>query len=407
MGTPKIVTAAQQSMVATSSQLNDLNMDCLLKIVRMLSLADLTRVAGVCRKFQDVAAEAFKYEWKNKTIRLGSKGRDSKLESTAILRNFGSQLQKVQIVFDKDGNDTFFQLVMNKCSSELEHVDFSSTYFNDDVKSVLSNKNIQRFNEKFANLKTLRFGNSTDVITEAECIEQHFPALEELSLSGYPFVNQNISQFVKVNPQIKSLSSYHCNEVHDAADIIEIIDQHVPQLEQLGLWIHGEADVIEYQPRFLKTLRRLKIQQYGNTANLQYLSISNERVEEMELEPSVCDEIVIDFICQYKELTKLAIRPINDTTFHSKFLTKLMKNLPKLAEIEICGFWKDLNHTDIVHFVNQSTQLINFFLRDRQRNDILEDMNKIQKKLDSALWTINYNELPRQLHFTREKRPGN
>lgn len=252
----------------------------------------------------------------------------------------------------------------------------------------------------------MRFENNVDDITEKECIEQHFPVLEELSLSGYPFVNQNIRRFVSSNPQIKSFSSFHCNNVHDAVGMIEVIDQHLPELEKLGLWMHGQTDAIQFRPRFLKALRHLKIHNYGNSANLQYLSISNEGVEEMELELGSCDEIVIDFICQYKALTKLAIRMNSHSPLDYKFLSNLEKHLPKLTEIEIFGYWRDLDHTDIVQFVHGSQQLVSFLIHVWQRKDILEDLNEIREKIDSALWTVNCSGSTRQLHFTRANRPG-
>lgn len=143
-------TAPQQNMVAPTL-LHDVNIDCLLEIFRMLSLADLTTVTGVCRKFRDLAVDAFKYEWENKTIRLSNNSRSSKLLTTGILRNFGSQLRTVQIVFDKHGNDKFFKLIIDKCGSQLKQVDFSSTCFNVEIERVLSKENIKRFNEKFVN----------------------------------------------------------------------------------------------------------------------------------------------------------------------------------------------------------------------------------------------------------------
>ncbi|XP_037052010.1 uncharacterized protein LOC119085666 [Bradysia coprophila] len=327
-----------QTMVATTLRLDNLNFDCLLNIFSMLNIPDLARVTGVCRKFRDIAAEAFKYEWKNETIRLSNNNSKSRLETTAILRNFGNQLQNVQIIFDKHRNDTFFRLIIDNCGSQLKQVNFSSTRVNLHVERVLSKENMRRFNQKFANLKTLRFENNIIDITEPDCIEQQFPALEELSLSSYPFANQNVLQFMKVNPQIKSLSSFHYNNVHYAVDMIGMIDQHLPRLERLGLWVHGRADMIEYQPRFLKALKHLKIHSYGNTANLHHLSISNERVEEMELELGSFDENVIEYICQYKELTKLAVRLYCDSSFDCKFLPKLKERLPKLTEVMISGF---------------------------------------------------------------------
>lgn len=403
MNTQEIVSTDQLES-GVSMVLADLNMDCLLKIFRFLSLADMARVSEVCQIFRSVAVESFKYEWKNKTVRLSNNSRDSKLESTEILRHFGKQLQKLQIIFDLYRNDTFFEMIIDKCSSQLTQVDFSSTCFNVEIEKILSKENISRFNAKVENLKRLRFKNNTDDITEPECIEQHFPALEELSLFGYPFKNQNVQHFVKRNSQIKSLSSLHCNEVESAKNLIQIIDQQLPQLEALGLWIHGDSDEHEYQPRFLKNLKRLTVHNYGKSANLQHLSISCDRVEEMQLEVGHCDESLINFICQYKQLNKLAIRMYADSPFDCNFLRKLNKRLPKLAEVEIGGSWKNLNHLDIVSFVLRSTELEKFTLRDRQRKDLSEDMHKIQQNLDSTQWAIAYNLSPRQLNFVRVNR---
>lgn len=388
-----------------STTLIDLNMDCLLKIVRFLCLSDLAKVSEVCQLFQYLAVETFKYEWKNTTVRLSNDSNISKLESTAILRNFGSQLQNVSIVFDIQGNDKFLNMIIDKCSPQLTQVDFSSTCFDVELKTVLSKENISRLNAKFVNLKRLRFKDNIEDITESECIEQHFPALEELSLIGYPFGNGNVQRFVEFNPQVKSLSFFHSNRVQAARSLIQIIDQRLPQLEKLGLWIDGHAAANDYRPRFLKNLKRLKVHDYEEATNIQHLSISSKRVEEMELELRFCSETLIDLICQYKELDKLSIRIFRDSPFDCKFLQKLNKHLPKLAEVSISGSWKNLDHNAIVRFVHGSKQLVKFIITDAQNKDILEDMNKIQKNLDSAQWTVAYKSSPRQLNFIRVKRP--
>ncbi|XP_037049506.1 uncharacterized protein LOC119083800 [Bradysia coprophila] len=390
-------TVHQNTVPPTS--LLDLNVHCLLTIFCKLDLPDLTRASSVSHRFQDLAAEAFKYEWKNQLIRVSNISQDMKLEATAVLRNFGNRLEKVEIAFDKHGNDKFFKMFVDKCGSQLTKLNFSCSCLNVNLEKILNKENIRRCNEKFVNLKMMRFGDNIEHITQPECIEQHFPALEELNLNGSPFENQNIFQFVSYNPQIKNLSSFHYNNILDAADMIEVIDQQVPQLEVLGLWIHGQTDDSEYQPRFLKALKCLMIQNHGTTANLQRLSISTERLVEMELALSLCDKNSIDFICQHKELTKLTIYIYTDNLFVSKYLAQLKKHLPKLTQIEIFGFWSDLNHTDIVLFVHGCQQLVKFILRDNTRLNILEDVVQLHKKLESTQWTVRYIPSKRQLQF--------
>lgn len=400
-----VKSVTKQSTPADAMTLLDLNYDCLLNIFRPLSVSDLAGLSEMCRLFKDVAAETFRFEWKDSPVRLCNDSRESKLKSTEILRHFGDQLQKVEIVFDEDGNDTFFDLIINKCSgAQLTEVDFSNACFNDKAETILSKENIQRFQQKFVNLKRMRFGDNTDDITHPQCIEHHFPSLAELSLSGFPFRNENVLQFVKLNPQVKRLSFFHNNDVESVPELLESIDQQLPQLEELGLWIHGYAgDEVQYQQRFFNSLKRLVIQNCGSSTNLQRLSINNKHIEEMVLDVGACDANLIDFVCLHKELTKITIHMYYDSPFDSTFLAKLSEHLPKLSEVKIYGFLKNLIHSDIVRFVQGSKQMFKFVIGYGQRSNVSEDLEVIRNRLDATQWTVTSNLSQRQLQFDRVK----
>lgn len=370
MNTHDITPTGQQNMVKPSMSMLGLNDDCLLKINRMLPLSDLTKLSGVCQDFQHLAGEAFYYEWKNRTIRLSSKSKDERLESMAILRNFGTNLRKVQIVFDKYGNDTFFNAFIDKCSDEITEVEFSSTYFNFNQDRILNRDNIRRLNAKFKNLKALRFDSTTEGIVEPECIEQHFPALEELSLPGYAFEGREVGQFVKLNPQVKRLFSFHFNHIRDAIATVEMFDQQLPQLEQLGLCLHGQPGVTQSRPRFLRNLKSLTIRNMGLTANWQYLSIATDNLEEMDLELGNCDESSIDLICKCKKLAKLAIRVSGDSLFDFKWISKLKEQLPMLIEVEI----------DI-----QGSKLMNVVFRRNRKKSTMQNTDTDKILLETAV----------------------
>lgn len=384
-----------------------MNVDCLLKIFRLMSLSDLAKVADVCILFREVAMLAFQCDWKNETIRLSNKSKEDKLDATSIIRNFGDQLQKVNIVFDVHGNDKFFNMIIENCGTQLSEVNVSSTCFNIETNKVLSKANICRFNAKFTNVKCLRFNNNTDDITEPECIEQTFSAMDQLHISGYPFKNENIERFVQSNPQIRILSLFHCNKVDEAKSLLETIDQQLPQLEELGLWIHGHtaAPAAQIESRLLKNLRRLTLHNYGYAGNLQSLSISSDKLETMQLEVTHCDDALIDFICQYTQLRQLTITMYQDSEFDCKYLKELGKHLPQLAAIEISGFWKNLDPSDISAYMDASKQMVRFTITDERRKNLMEDMAIIHAKLiNAAVWTTIHNKSsPRQVTFNKCK----
>src|ERR1700704_4650675 len=105
----------------------DLNDDCLLEIFRCLDIEDIAIASDTCQRFQEIGRAAFKYEWNGQIVWLITKTKENRLESTAILRNFGSQLQKIHIEFDAHWNDYFFEMVIERCcSSQLTELDVSS-----------------------------------------------------------------------------------------------------------------------------------------------------------------------------------------------------------------------------------------------------------------------------------------
>jgi len=380
--------SGQYNTGVSQLKITDLNIDCLLNLFRYLDVSDLGRASYVCQLFQEIAVEAFKFEWKDKTIRLCNDSKKGRLETATTLRQFGSMLQKVIVVFGERSNDIFFNIVMEKCTLNVTDVEFSGSSFSDQLEKVLNKGNICRFFDKLKNVKNLRFGSNADELIDSQCIEQPFPALEQLSLFGYPFKNRNVEHFVTLNPQVKSIHLRLCNDVESSRNITEVISQKLPQLEQLGLWVHGNANEIQYQPLFFNNLKRLNIQNYGSANNVQHLSISNKTVEQMEFEVNTCDEQLINVISQYKEVKKLAISTYMDSPFDAKLLQKLGNNLSKLTEIKITSFYENLDYADIVNFVCGTKELVKFIMRDSSRSNILGDTKELQCKFNAAEWNV-------------------
>lgn len=374
------ILTGQSNVQLSQTTVLDLNSDCLLKIFRYFKVEEMAIASDACRRFRDVACEAFKYEWKTKKISLSDADQDSRIASMAILRNFGHQLQKIYIHFDGNWNEHIFEMVIEKCSSQQ----LTEVYVS---HKIIERDNIDRFKNKFINLTGLGLENTQNDID----LYEQFPTLEKLTLFGKPFENEHVVQFISLHPQVKNLHLEYIKRLDSLRNLLESVDQHLPQLEQLELaWMPGDAEDTDYQPKFFKNLKRLKFYNFGNEHLMHCLSISNEKVEQLEFKFGAYDSDVADFICRYKEVKKLSIHDI-DYPVDYKDLLKLNDHLPKLAEFEISSQRRNINHQAIVQFVLGSKQLVTLSIEDFELENILEVKKDLQRKLDITKWSVDCN----------------
>lgn len=393
---------------APSTVITDLNADCLHTIFRLLDLEDLVMASDACSRFRESASETFKYDWKRERIELSNQCRDDQLEATAILRNFGSQLQKVFIHFGERKNLEFINMFMEKCNgSQLTELNLSGT--------TLSTADVCRLKNKFTNLKSLGFEitmEQTPDSIEMECVEQHFPTLDQLRLFGHPLLNRNFERIISLNPQLKSLCLLYWSDVWSRGELLQLIDYYLPQLEELelqGMEFIGmdddRPDTDVFKPTFLRNLKRLTLKFFLNGKAMQHCSlISNEKVEELVLVMGYCDEDAVDFICQYKEVKKLTILEA-DYEFDYKLLLKLCQHLPKLTELEIsisiCCV-RVINQQDIIELLSGCKNLVKFAIENNKSEDTLADVNHLMGRLDSSKWSVDCNPSEKQTTFNKK-----
>ena len=123
---------------------------------------------------------------------------------------------------------------------------------------------------------------------------------------------------------------------------------------------------------------------------MQHLSISNEKVEQLEFEDGKFDSDVTDFICHYKEVRKLSIHHI-DSPFDYQDLLKLTTHLPKLSVFEISSHFRNVNHQTIAQFVLRSKQLVSLTIEDRASDAIFKLQTDLQGKLCKTEWDVSCN----------------
>lgn len=405
--------------------LMDINDDCLIEILRCLSVEDLLSVSEVSKRFGELSVAAFKSVSKKK-VTLSNLTVKQKLVSLKTLCRFGSSIQRVKIEYGNHRNEEFFHAIIDKGNVNLIEVTFSHQKPNGKEYNVLhvwrsvrkiflewffgvlwprsaeqcssdkflNKENIARLNKKFRNLRILRFECGLNKFVDSECIEQALPSLEHL-IFYMPQNEQRFRNFIKSNPQVKSLPILLDSEVPITSDLMEFFDENLPQLEQLFLIIEENYTNTDSQRLFLKNLKRIVIVDKINESLPLLSQLSNERMEFMIIFFSNLHDEAIDRIFKFKELKILALHGDN---INFENLMKFSENLPKLSQIFLnINNSIELRIEDVVRFIQESKQLKAFFLTDCSFN-----LNDIKEKLDLAEWRVNLRG--KELKISNKKR---
>lgn len=378
--------------------LTDVNDHCLVEIFRFMSLEDLCTVSEVCKRFQQLAITAFKSTWKNRVVkisnlhRVGKEWKQMRLDSLRILRHFGGVLTKLHVQSD---NQKIYDFIVDKCGPNLVELKLDPEYY------PVDELNEEKLT-KFTNLRSLRlFGNQQFI--DMEYIQQNFMKLEYIAIGRLAIDFENLRRFLQLNPQLKRLGLTHDDNTPLNRDVIQFIDESLPELEELQLqfsdpeedFTERNTDTNVRQPRFFKNLKRLIIEHCAHTESwLRYISISNGKLEEIHFYVHHADgwNDFIDLICsQYKELKVLKFNFFLD----DEQLMKLGKNLPKLSKIECDDlFYAKYMRSDET---NERMQWVPRFIREAKQLTciVLKPFFgevSFKETIDLNQWTVSLSE---------------
>lgn len=231
--------------MANSTEITDLNDDCLEHIFKKLNFVDLVNVAHTCKRFKWPVelAYASKYGKTNVTIKYwkcdknklyeegvwdhgwyGNKVYDL-LFALRLLRCFGQFIPELTVDYLSSGPekhlDCLDEYVNEYCADSLKKIQLkhapekAMNHLKQPFAIVESvsfhfgrlENSIIDFNKWFPRMQTLNFWDSYPVNTS--CIQHHFPNLDDLSLCSYfendTFNRTNIIEVLRLNPQLKRL----------------------------------------------------------------------------------------------------------------------------------------------------------------------------------------------------------
>lgn len=332
-------------------KIDDLAMECILLIIENLNFRNLVNVSGTNRLFQSAARRIFSNKFNQKMTRI--KIRMPKVYNRQLLHSFGDLISNLWY-------DIYHETVVIEYGEQ--RIKESQIPF-PNVKILNFNQHqlpeqITRFNDWFPNLEKLRMISTKAINTE--CIEVHMPALREFTISNQcrsqfdsvyrRFTTENVKIAIKLNPQLRYLSLHEDDLIRLDADMIRLVHQTLPQLEEFNFHFEDVEQMEEIQFDNVKVatfcvpdaieLEKLPIVING----LDNLTIiSRNRLTTNSLE----------FAARYPNLKKLKIRTDYDgpVDIRPAQFAKFASRLPLLEDFYIDMRINSRHHSPLGHFI--------------------------------------------------------
>lgn len=366
--------------------LMEMDNNSLIELFQQLTLLDLLMVSEVCKMFQELACRAFSANWKDAEFTLRNVTVNDRLGSLRFLRQFGSVVRKLNIEFGDDRNEEFFYIILYKCLN-LTEIKFSHRITDAEVqKRFLNKENFSQLNAKFQNLKIIHFDTSSAKLVNPNCIEQSFSNLEYCYYSSLNLFNdQHLRNFINCNRQVKNILLKHEGNNQITRNLMKFIDRKLFRVEELELTFNEYHRMVEYEPVFLKKIKRVIITDMTPWCLTGLYYLSNTNVEEAFFFFRCWDDTVIHLICTLKQLKSLKLLCF-DMCLSGGSLRMLSKKLPNLTNIVLTiGDRTDcLDIGDIVQFVKKSKQLKEF-----KAQLYVWDLDQIKENFDPREWFVD------------------
>lgn len=345
---------------AFHTKLTDVNADCHEIIFMHLALDDLLNIAHTSGELKAGADEAFKRKFATKTVDLEVQSgyRRKALvvtqysikiydlqTSLRFVRCFGHLTSKLRIfgTFFSPFQIKIVRYVNEFCSKSLTEVwficmsrkDFQGFHkpFTQTASVVFHNctlnGSLKQLNKWFPKLQTLDMFNCG-----IDCIETHFPQLQCLKMKKNQFTAESITKFVRLNPQLMSLTL----NVNGWIGILRNISHNLWNLEFLNIVCYDQ-DFFEFvggDSVKCDQLKHLKIEKRISLTSLTgNIPISCDRLEEFscEFHPAKIDRNIIDFLRKHQSISKLNLKMWWNGQLSHEECANMATALPQLQKI--------------------------------------------------------------------------
>lgn len=408
-----------------TTEIMDLNDDCLRYIFKEFGTHDLGGVVDVCRRFRTFAQERFS-ALDTKCFVFGNifhkcKSTEKSLQTTAkFLRDFGAFFEQIYVSFEGEEQPNYatkyIELLKRHTSEELRLLEIWHLDMSDDI--------VEKLRAPLAHLHALNLKKCTltdsflrnlslwgpqlgmvkliDVsVPTPDCfigLHHNHPMLERIVFGNIDVSGSDIESMITSNPQLKQVSFDMCPNLND--DIIPMVAKRLPKLELFLLHVVNSTDRLTENMKHLNEMSCLSYLSLSiNAPNAVMLNLREIGVAKMPLETLV--------------LHKFTVGDGDAPSFVAE-ISKL-KNLKKLMLVSVGGLYP-ANILDICKSLEELTMLTlkdsGFVLTADHLTKIicsagkLEDMTLIEKhdeeRMCECITPVEYTKLVRSIQEGRE-----
>lgn len=427
------------SAAASPTRIWDLNEDCLLEVYKHMELRDLCHIADACRWFRETSQAHFA-SLKVKMIYLGDVCLDEGslvrrvLNISSLLRNFGGYMESIKVwsvdaYSGKLGYDqrivqlicrycygTLIELILLRYSMTVDiavamrplllHLQKLATYFCNWDNIVLNSLSIWSpelrelmFHQIFCNLFPSRFDGLR---------HQSFQKLISITLefsSENITTNDDIDDFLKHNPQLKSLKLKHVPILDDR--IFASIAEHVPRIEsiEIAAMVQKNDSNIKYIGKLtsLKSLQitKVDIRRHGNFLRiiLDEIHTNDIPLKHFSLQISGKSQSdarvwIVSEIAKLKMLERLHLSYVG--YLNASHIIDMCKQLNELTEISLYCRNAVSCQDELIEIIKSAKNLQKLIYMQRQlphREEILIDVDFHEKShLSIILKSMSYRK---------------
>lgn len=306
----------------------DLSDDCLEPIFLKLSKGDLANMAESNKRFLEKACYAFARKHAQQPFQSGYDPMDSNSyqQSLNIIKYFGRLIQKLDLYDahnDCPYNEQITDAIFATCDANITDMIFDRVD-QDTLNKIsrpfpnLTNLNfydlslpqkIAQLNRWFPNVNrlTLRCSGSFD---------EEFCSLHNLTVADIAMNINDMTLFIRSNPQLTSLSFRVDNSQLVDGQFLNAIADHLPALVQLSIRINNwQASVYQANAHF-QHLRTISLTLYGvkrqHNANQTHLGITSSVLQSTKIEGLLFCEACVGFALLCPNATDLDIIVSNE-----------------------------------------------------------------------------------------------
>lgn len=369
----------------STTELLDLNDDCLGEIIQHLDVIDLCSVTRVCKQFRQLAELYFKRKFSEFDFSTVFAGRlISNEEASKVLRSFGHMIVSVTVsreVFhnhDTVGHaeEGLLKDIVECCGKNVHTLTLRNFHFTSDAVDALNMlfKSLQSLSlvgcvvavgcvfylSNFSSLTSLKISKTRDC---SYALMDVFPALQHFLLKDVSIPSNIVvilQHFIVTHKQLELLEITQCGRI--SSNILRSIGKYLENVTYLrfhGSLIEGSEPNEQIQNNILHLAKLKNLQRF--VWNCKFLSIGNLlakivsnkiTLKFLSFGLGLVDDETIKAIKKMKDLENLCFKGTDRLENHH--LVEIAKEMPQLKEIHL--WWQRNISFDILKEVLRHTK---------------------------------------------------